>query len=980
MRTRAAALVGRDEELRAVERALDAAHAGRGSALFVVGEPGIGKSRLAAAAADLAFAADMRLLRGRGSSIGPMVPFRPLTEALMSLLRADKRIDVRELGPYLPVLARLIPDLGPSPADEGGSVVIVAEAVLRLAGLAGQAHGCLLILDDLQDSDAETLAVVDYLVGNLEQQPTMLIATVRTDPSPAFDLVRSAVQRGSATLLELARLGPQDVRLLAGSCLGDEAAALPDEVIDQLCTASAGIPLLVEELLNELLTSGLLVRVGQRWRITGSLGTRLSRTLSRTIAGQLERIGPRGREMLSLAAILGQRFPLAVVQEATGMSQRELLGQLHSEVAVQLVTLDEQTVDWYAFQHPLIGESLLTMLTPEERGRLTRRAVAAVEAVYPALSGEWCQVSASLHLQAGDEARAGRLFAEAGRRALAQGAANSAVTLLDKALELLTRPDDARERADAFASLLYALAEAGQVERAVMSADELAYVTSPLSRTARAQIHTKLAWAAAVAGRSDEGLKQVNVARELLGPDAPACDTAPVDVVAAHLALDIPGPDQVKKSEALARRAAQAAENARLPVVQCQAWQLLGALSRSRDPDEATACLELARRIAVEHDLPIEEIHALVRLGNDDSLRDGSVVRLEQALHEASRLGAVTSQYQAAASMALQAILRGDFGGAQTLIDQVLESTTRLRLLETIRYTLLLRAILHAHQGRRRNMEAALADLRHCEGGQSQQTPRIHGLARAWCALLEENRALALRELELALAAEERSPSVLQLTGRYGLHLLLRALDGRLAWPEYQEITAAPVSRLRWDRQFALFASAVLAGRDGRSAEAAQTVRDALDAGAPYPTGRHMGLRLVSEAAVADGWGCPVDWLRDAEEYFHSRDVPAVAGACRSMMRRAGMVVTQHRQGATGVPAALRSAGVTVREYEILRLLIDRLSNREIAGRLHLSPRTVEKHVASLMIKAGQHNRRALGQFGAAVLGSADTMTGRPPA
>src|SRR5579872_5431597 len=103
MRTRAAALVGRDEELRAIERALADAHAGRGSALFVVGEPGIGKSRLAAAAADVAFAADMRLLRGRGSSIGPMVPFRPLTEALMTLQRSGEPVDVDKLGPYRPI-------------------------------------------------------------------------------------------------------------------------------------------------------------------------------------------------------------------------------------------------------------------------------------------------------------------------------------------------------------------------------------------------------------------------------------------------------------------------------------------------------------------------------------------------------------------------------------------------------------------------------------------------------------------------------------------------------------------------------------------------------------------------------------------------------------------------------------------------------------------------------------------------------------
>jgi DNA-binding NarL/FixJ family response regulator len=61
----------------------------------------------------------------------------------------------------------------------------------------------------------------------------------------------------------------------------------------------------------------------------------------------------------------------------------------------------------------------------------------------------------------------------------------------------------------------------------------------------------------------------------------------------------------------------------------------------------------------------------------------------------------------------------------------------------------------------------------------------------------------------------------------------------------------------------------------------------------------------------------------------------------------------------------LRKAGVTVREFEVLRLLVDRLGNREIATRLHLSPRTVEKHVASLMAKTGRPDRIALAEFAA---------------
>src|SRR5256885_8687504 len=203
---RSSVIVGRDTELRSIRTALDAARSGRGGAVFLVGESGIGKSRLAVAAADLAFAADMRLLRGRGSVIGPMVPFRSLTEALLSLLRAGEDIDVEALGPYRSILARLIPDWGEPPStQDGASVVILAEAVLRLTGIAGQDRGCLMTLDDLQDADAETLAVVEYLIDNLAQQPVLLIGTIRSEQCPALQLARSAAQRGTGGVIELDR-------------------------------------------------------------------------------------------------------------------------------------------------------------------------------------------------------------------------------------------------------------------------------------------------------------------------------------------------------------------------------------------------------------------------------------------------------------------------------------------------------------------------------------------------------------------------------------------------------------------------------------------------------------------------------------------------------------------------------------------------------------------------------------------------------
>jgi DNA-binding CsgD family transcriptional regulator len=931
--------------------------------VFLIGESGIGKSRLAAAAADLGFAADMRLLRGRGSAIGPMVPYRSLTEALLSLLRAGDPIDVAALGPYRPVLARLIPDWGEGQGgQDGGSLVILAEAVLRLTSLAGQGRGCLMTLDDMQDADAETLAVVEYMIDNMDRQPVLLVGMIRDEPCPALALARSVAQRGAGVVIDLERLGQDDLRRVAASCLGTPTRDVPEPAADLLWAGSAGNPFLIKEMLTGMIDARLLVRDdGGGWRVTEQLRTNLPTTFVRGVARRVDLLGPQARQVISVASVLGRRFPLAVVQSATGLEYSDLLSHLHGDLVAQLVTPDDQTPDWYCFQHALVVDALLTLITPAERACIAQQVADAVEAVYPGLPGEWCQVSATLRLDAGYTTAAGRLFAEAGRRALAQGAAHSAVALLDKAWDLLVH--DVPARADALEARLDALAEAGLVDRALAAVSMLDQVGAGLDRRRRAQLHVRLAWVANLAGRTADGLSQVEAARVLLGPAAAAEDVAPLDVVAAHLELDVPGRGQLAKAEAMASRAATVAEQVPLPIVACQAWQLLGALTRARDPDEATACLERSRAIAVEYDLPIWEIHALVRLGLDDALRDGSIDRLEQARQQATYIGAVTARYQSEVNIGLQVILRGEFAAAETLIDQVLADTTRLKLLETTQHMLVLRAVLNGHRGRRREMESALTELRDWAGDQAQYAPRVHGLARAFCALVEEDRKHAQDELSIALSAEDTSPTTFHLAGRYGLNLLLRTLSGDADWTDYESVTSAPAGRLRWDRQFAHFAHAVLAGRNGSADEAAEAVASALRIGAPYALGRHLGLRLVGEAALTDGWGEPVEWLRTSEEFFHSAGLNAVAGACRALLRRTGNRVAQRRSGIEGVPHLLRSTGVTVREYEVLLLLADRLGNREIADRLHLSLRTVEKHVSSLISKTGMPNRIALSKF-----------------
>ena len=124
---------------------------------------------------------------------------------------------------------------------------------------------------------------------------------------------------------------------------------------------------------------------------------------------------------------------------------------------------------------------------------------------------------------------------------------------------------------------------------------------------------------------------------------------------------------------------------------------------------------------------------------------------------------------------------------------------------------------------------------------------------------------------------------------------------------------------------------------------------------------RQYARRLAAEAALADGWGEPAPWLREAAAYFAARGDDRVAAACRGLLRRAGAPVPRRRPGDGELPGQLRAIGVTEREADVLRLVAQGLGNREIAERMFLSPRTVEKHVASLLAKTGLRRAQLAG-------------------
>ena len=197
-----------------------------------------------------------------------------------------------------------------------------------------------------------------------------------------------------------------------------------------------------------------------------------------------------------------------------------------------------------------------------------------------------------------------------------------------------------------------------------------------------------------------------------------------------------------------------------------------------------------------------------------------------------------------------------------------------------------------------------------------------------------------------------------------GLWALLSVVEDRDGEAACAEVRASGAVVHRLTRGYLLLADAVLLGRAGRAAEA-EAAFVAGDAElVPLGWIRHVARHLVAEAAIEDGWGDPVGWLRSALASFEEHTQEALAATCRSLLRRAGAPSPRRGQG-EHIPLVLRGLGITQREVEVLGLLADGLANREIATRLYLSPRTVERHIANMQVKAGVRTRSELVAFAA---------------
>jgi DNA-binding CsgD family transcriptional regulator len=941
------AVVGRDTELARLEELLAEARQGRGRLVLLSGEAGIGKTRLARELAERARAGGSRALVGRAVQASTPIPYRPLAEALQAGLRGEGPVDDPSLDPYRAALRRLLPAVeAEGPAAEAGSPLALMEGLLRLVGLMATEGGLLLVLEDLHWADADTLAVVEYLADHLHTAPVLALCTERTDTSaPATELIAGLVARRAAERLELTPLADDEVAKMARLTLG--AREVPAVLRTVLRDRASGVPFLVEEMLSAYVAAGGPEERRPEWWISRRIADALPPSYRAVVRERLEGLDDGARGVVEAGAVLGRSFDWRLLATITGAEESKVLERLRVAVRGRLVVPTAGHLPAFEFRHALAREAVLAELLPPERAALAARVADAIETTYPGLPGEWCQRVADLREDAGEPLRAQAALQEAARRAIARSAFATAEQILVRARELAG--DDYFAWLGPDGLLLDVYSQSGKAERVLELGHRILSATVVKHPGATqddwlARLHLRIARGVAPAGDWSSLGHHLDEARRLAeGVDDHGL-VSRIDALAAQAAL---ATGDVQGARELAARAERSAESLELWDALCEALDARGrAESREGDIERGVAALERCREVAEARTLPRWRVRALLALGTLDQLTRGETGKLVEGRRLAAEIGAVSSLAAADLEIAWAQLAAAKLGEADATLAQCLDAC-RVHRLDILAEALTARCMLHALRDECPELEAAAEAALGAAPAPATEA-RVLGNGRAVLALVHGDESGALEHLAAAirLAGSAREWSV---SWWPGLRALLETAAG-----DAEASDPAPSHDPR-AAAYLHFARAIARGRAGQAGEAAREFAAAERTMAPGWRQAHAEL-VVARCAFGDGWGEPERWMRDGLTLLDV-NLPRFASACKATLRKAGAPVPRRGRGESAVPDELRRLGITSREMDVLLLVGERLSNKEIGARLYLSPRTIEGHVASLIRKLDLESR-----------------------
>jgi class 3 adenylate cyclase/tetratricopeptide (TPR) repeat protein len=435
--------VGRREQLAWLHERVRATLAGEPQLVLVPGEPGIGKTRLLREFRSLAEAGGVHVCYGRCYQ-DLALPYLPFAESLWPHLISDDAH--HRLGGDAEVIRTLLGvDRSPDPASPSGEqdklrlFLAVTRATLRMARL----HPLVLGIDDLHWADRSSLDLFAHLAfaaadrRGRERTPIMLIASYRTTEAdaPASRTIARLQREDACHTLAVPGLDESEVdELIEGLGLINPT----HQLVASVSATTHGNPLFVQEVVHDLVRQGALQAQGGRLIATGALaGVRLPEQLTAAIASRTRALSDPCRHLLTIAALLGNRFEVAVLSHVSDGSEESVLEQLEEAMQHQLLVSEEQS---FQFAHPLIRQTLQDQLSVARRQRLHQQIADRLTRRYGEHRDEHVIEIAHHVVAAGPAAPAETVIAvarPAGDRAVALCAFGDAARFYDAALSVV---------------------------------------------------------------------------------------------------------------------------------------------------------------------------------------------------------------------------------------------------------------------------------------------------------------------------------------------------------------------------------------------------------------------------------------------------------------------------------------------------------------------------------------------------------------
>jgi tetratricopeptide (TPR) repeat protein len=459
---RDASFVGRRDIMDRLAHRYALADAGRRQFVVLCGEPGAGKTRIAAEFARRAFAEPATVLYGR-SDAESIVPYQPFITAIeqyfahhdTGALAAELDLELGELGRFIPGLRRSVPTLvEPLAVEPEARRYRLFEAMTRVLSFIAAERPVVLILDDLHWADTSTALLLRHTVQQLHDVKLLLLGTLRdVETCRAEDLVTLLARLGAESSFERIVVAGLDAGETAALVAAHDIGDPTEGFISRLRHATDGNPLFIRETLKSLSETQSPDSVVSE-RALSRIG--VPEVAQEMIAQRILRLAETTRDVLAVAAVIGTRFHLGVVDALLTEPIDRIIAALEEAGAAGLVREVDDEVDRFEFSHALVREALCEQQSASRRVRVHHRIGEALERVgVPATNPAELahHFFASRHIDGGRKAL--RYSVQAGDAAAQALAHEEAMEHYRRALEALdmSAPEDEHQRCEVLLAL-----------------------------------------------------------------------------------------------------------------------------------------------------------------------------------------------------------------------------------------------------------------------------------------------------------------------------------------------------------------------------------------------------------------------------------------------------------------------------------------------------------------------------------------------